>query len=113
MDYQFVLHPEIYVYTQACPASVVPFAKFYEKEGVSYVIAQDKAVGLPFTFPCRCIQLEATTALEAVGITAKVSEVLAKANIPCNVIAAYHHDYFLVPLRLGEKAFELLKARLS
>ena len=38
------------------------------------------------------------------GITAKVSRVLAAANVPCNVIAAYHHDY-LVPLALGEKAF--------
>lgn len=113
MDYQFVLHPEIYVYTQTCPTGVIPFAQFYEKEGLSYVIPQDKAVGLPFTFPCRCIELKATTALEVVGITAKVSGVLASADIPCNVIAAYHHDYFLVPLALGEKALALLQSRLS
>ena len=56
---------------------------------------------------------EATTALDAVGITAKVSGVLAAANIPCNVIAAYHHDYFLVPLALGEKALELLNSSQS
>ena len=113
MDYQFVLHPAIYVYTQNCPAGLIPFAQFKEEEGLSYVIPQEKAMGLPFTFPCRCIQLSVNTVLEAVGITAKVSGVLAAANIPCNVIAAYHHDYFLVPLALGEKAFELLNSSLS
>ena len=113
MDDQFVLDPVIYVYTQECPKGVIPLAQFYEKEGFSYVIPQVKAKGLFFTFPCRCIQLEATTALDAVAITAKVSGVLAAANIPCNVIAAYHHDYFLVPLALGEKALELLKSSLS
>jgi len=113
MDYQFVLHPAIYVYTQDCPAGLIPFTQFKEEEGLSYVIPQDKAMGLPFTFPCRCIQLSVNTALEAVGITAKVSGVLAAANIPCNVIAAYNHDYFLVPLALGEKAFELLNSSLS
>ena len=113
MDYKFVLHPTVYVYTQGCPAGVIPFAQFKEKEGLSYVIPQEKAAGLPYTFPCRCIQLSNNTALEAAGITAKVLEVLATANIPCNVIAAYHHDYFLVPLSLGEKAFELLNSSLS
>ena len=113
MDDQFVLDPVIYVYTQDCPAGIVPLAQFYENEGMSYVIAQENAMGLSVTFPCRCIQLKATTALDAVGITAKVSGVLAAANIPCNVIAAYHHDYFLVPLALGEKALELLKSSLS
>ena len=70
-------------------------------------------MGLPSTFPCSCIQLEATTALTSVGITAKISGVLASADIPCNVIAAYHHDYFLVPCALGEKALALLQSRLS
>jgi hypothetical protein len=112
MDNNFVLDPDIYVYAQDCPKGVIPLAQFYEKEGFSYVSPQVKAKGLSSTFPCRCIQLEVTTALDAVGITAKVSGILAAANIPCNAIAAYHHDYFLVPLALGEKALELLKSRL-
>lgn len=113
MDYKFVLHPTVYVYTQDCPSGVLPLSQFKEEEGLSYVIPQEKAAGIPYTFPCRCIQLTDNTALEAVGITAKVSGVLAAANIPCNVIAAYHRDYFLVPLALGEKALELLNSRLS
>ena len=113
INYSFVLLPQIYVYTWTCPTGVVPFAQFNEKEGLSYIIPQDKAMGLPSTFPCSCIQLEATTALTSVGITAKISGVLASADIPCNVIAAYHHDYFLVPLALGEKALALLQSRLS
>lgn len=113
IKYSFVLLPQIYVYTWTCPNGVVPFAQFNEKEGLSYIIPQNKAMGLPSTFPCRCIQLEATTALTSVGITAKISGVLASADIPCNVIAAYHHDYFLVPYALGEKALALLQSRLS
>ena len=113
MNFQFVLDSAIYVYTQDCPTGVIPFAQFQEKEGVSYVILQEKANGLPYTYPCRSIQIKATTTLDAVGITAKVSDVLASANIPCNVIAAYYHDYFLVPLALGEKALGLLEQHLS
>jgi hypothetical protein len=80
MDDQFVLDPVIYVYTQECPKGVIPLAQFYEKEGFSYVIPQVKAKGLFFTFPCRSIQLEATTALDAVAITAKVSGVLGSSE---------------------------------
>ena len=113
MDFQFALHPVVFVYTQDCPVGVTPLVQFKEKEGLSYVVPQKKAAEIPSTFPCRCIQLMDNTALDAVGITAKVSGVLEAANIPCNVIAAFHHDYFLVPLALGEKAFELLNSSFS
>ena len=63
---------------------------------------------LAFTFPCRYIQLEEETALTAVGITAKVAAVLAEHDIPCNVVAAYHHDYFFVPEAMAEHAVALL-----
>ncbi len=109
MDCKFVLHSSVYVYTQDCPAGITPFAQFSEKEGTTYILRQKEAQGLPVTFSCCCIQIEQETALTAVGITAKVAGVLAAAKIPCNVIAAYHHDYFFVPETHGKKALSLLQ----
>ena len=108
--FYFILHRPVYVYTQACPAGVVPLAFFKEQQGGSYLLEREEAERekLAFTFPCRCIQLEAETALIAVGITAKVAAVLAKHDIPCNVVAAYHHDYFFVPEAMAERALALL-----
>ena len=110
--FHFLLHPLVYVYAQACPAGVVPLAFFKEAQGESYLLEREVAEqeNLAFTFPCRCIQLEAETALTAVGITAKVAAVLAEHDIPCNVVAAYHHDYFFVPEAMAERAVALLNA---
>ena len=108
--FHFLLHSSVYVYAQTCPAGVVPLAFFKEAQGESYLLEREVAEreNLVFTFPCRCIQLEEETALTAVGITAKVAVVLAKHDIPCNVVAAYHHDYFFVPETKAEQAVELL-----
>ena len=108
----FILHPPVYVYAQTCPAGVVPLAFFKEAQGESYLLEREvvERENLAFTFPCRCIQLEAETALNAVGITAKVAVVLAEYDIPCNVVAAYHHDYFFVPEAMAERAVTLLNA---
>ena len=109
MGQYFKLHPSVFVYSRECPPAVTPFASFCEKEGFSYVLKEEDAGGLETHFPCRCLELKAPTSLEEVGITAKVATALAKENIPCNVIAAYHHDYFLVPLTQGEKALEIVE----
>ena len=110
--FQFILHTPVYVYTQTCPAGVVPLAFFKEQQGESYLLELEAAERekLAFTFPCRCIQLEAETLLTAVGITAKVAVVLAEHDIPCNVVAAYYHDYFFVPEAIAERAVTLLNA---
>ena len=108
--FHFILHPPVYVYAQTCPPGVVPLAFFKEQQGVSYLLEREvvERENLMFTFPCRCIQLEAETTLTAVGITAKVAAVLAEQDIPCNVVAAYHHDYFFVPEAMAERAVALL-----
>jgi len=110
--FHFLLHPPVYVYAQACPAGVVPLAFFKEAQGESYLLEREVAEqeNLAFTFPCCCMQLEEETALTAVGITAKVATVLADHYIPCNVVAAYHHDYFFVPEAMAEQAVALLNA---
>ena len=50
-------------------------------------------------------------ALEAVGLTAHVSRVLAERDIPCNVLAGYHHDHLLVPVGRADEAIALLSSR--
>ena len=110
--FHFLLHTPVYVYTQSCPAGVVPLAFFKEPQGESYLLEREVAEreNLAFTFSCRCIQLEVETALTTVGITAKVAAVLAEHDIPCNVVAAYHHDYFFVPEARAERTVALLNA---
>ena len=110
MQLSFRLHPSTFVYTKQCPVGITPFAQFKEEKGISYLVKEEDVFGIETHFPCRCLQIIEETSLEAVGITAKVAAVLAANNIPCNVIAAYFHDYFFVPIADGEKAFEIVQA---
>jgi hypothetical protein len=91
---------------------VRPLATFVEKEGLSLVISRDEAeqAGLSGEGAYRCIALTVHSSLEAVGLTAAVATALAGADIPANVIAAYHHDYVFVPAGRAEEALALLQA---
>ena len=48
--------------------------------------------------------------LQAVGFMAAVSNVLSQQNIPCNTVAAYHHDHVFVPEAQAGKAIAALEA---
>ena len=54
------------------------------------------------------ITLGADSSLEAVGLTAAVATVLADAGIPCNVVAAMHHDHLFVPWAQRDAAMAAL-----
>jgi hypothetical protein len=45
-----------------------------------------------------------------VGCLAAVSAVLAEAGIPCNAVAAFHHDHLFVPREMAQRALDLLVA---
>ena len=83
---------------------------FREAMGETYIFQKEVAEknALEFSFQSRCIRLNTPTALTDVGITARVSKALSQNNIPCNVVAAYHHDYFFVPEPLAMKAMRAL-----
>lgn len=112
MLFQFILHPEKYVFTENCPVNVQPFVTINEKKGKSFIIektlAEQENIG--YIFPCCCIQLKQETALTAIGVTFQVAEILTKKKISCNVVAGFHHDYFFVPEIEAEKALNILNA---
>ena len=56
------------------------------------------------------LTLDVHSSLDAVGLTAAVSRTLADHDIPCNVLAGYHHDHLLVPIDRADEATRLLTA---
>ena len=55
------------------------------------------------------ITLQVYSDLEAVGLTAAVSGVLAEQNLCANIIAGLNHDHLFVPYRRGDEALQCLK----
>ncbi len=109
------LHDGVYTYCTLPTGAVVPpraIASFRETEGLTVILALDdaKAAGLTPRFLAAWITLEVNSALDAVGLTAAVSRALADAHIPCNVVAAFHHDHIFVPVAQAQAACEVLEA---
>lgn len=92
---------------RAAPHALSVFA---EKEGTSLILADTAAQHLGFEtdLPMTRITLSVHSALDGVGLTAAVAGTLAKAKIPCNMVAAYHHDHVFVPAELADQAMGIL-----
>ncbi|MFC5428044.1 ACT domain-containing protein [Paraburkholderia denitrificans] len=78
---------------------LAPVATFREREGLTVILDEPTALreGLPVLFRAAWITLTVHSDLQAVGLTAAVAEVLTKASISCNVVAAAFHDHIFVP----------------
>lgn len=87
-----------------------PLATFRESEGLTLVISKEMAIAnqLPFESVFRGITLTVHSSLDAVGLTAAVSNKLADNNISANVIAAYYHDHIFVQTDKAELAIKVL-----
>ena len=83
-------------------------AMFREAEGTSLVVPSELAPGEPVM---RLITLMVWSSLAGVGLTAAASTALAKAGIPCNMVAAYHHDHIFVPEDCADRALIVLLDR--
>lgn len=92
-------------------AVAVSLATFREDEGLALVLPLDAArcLGFDTDQPMARIVLEVFSALDGVGLTAAVASALADRDIPCNMIAAYHHDNVFVPVARAEEALAILR----
>lgn len=81
-----------------------------ESEGTSVVLTVGEARrrGWPVEFEATWLTIDVHTALEGVGLTAAISVALAEHDIPCNVVAGYHHDHLLVPHDRADEAVTVL-----
>jgi len=88
---------------------------FREEEGLTAVFREEAKEELArytdsrMQGPFALITFKAQTSLSDVGMTAEFSSALARAKIPANVFAGYHHDHVLVPYEKREAAILALK----
>jgi uncharacterized protein len=89
-----------------------PLCLFQEQEAITAILPRRQAddMSLPYSVVCTWITLSVHSSLEAVGLTATVSQALARENISCNVVAAYYHDHIFVPIADAERAMNVLLA---
>ncbi len=81
-----------------------------EREGVTVVATVEAAErhGWAYEFVAAWLTIDVHSSLEAAGLTAAFSRVLADRGIPCNVLAGYYHDHLLVPVALADDAVAAL-----
>ena len=110
---QPILSEELFVYCfLAHPGSpdFPVWASISEQEGLTLIMTQDEADRQGFSFAClwKRITLSVHSSLEAVGLTAHVSKVLAEAGISANMVAGYYHDHVFVQAESAPLAYALL-----
>lgn len=111
-----VLQPGDFVYistqdqTLAAELTEDAVSTFREEEGLSMLVPLQSAqsAGLAVDMPMRCITLNVYSSLEGVGLTAAVAAALGAHNIPCNMVAACHHDHVFVPSDKSDQALAVL-----
>ena len=96
--------------SQAALPLELAHASVLEDEGLTCVLRREDADarGLGYDFVAAWLSLRVHSALQAVGLTAAVSRVLAERGIACNVLAGFHHDHLLVPVDRCEDAVRVL-----
>ncbi len=113
-----IAQPGIYVFISTEDPDLVAslsseaLSTFREKDGMSMLIPVEfaKMSGLSVDQPMSCITLNVYSSLEGVGLTAAVATALGDNSIPCNMVAACHHDHVFVPSEMCDRAIEILTA---
>ena len=103
----FVTNPD-WIYGDG--AELNPIAAVSEEEGLTLGIPRADADGarLSYESTFRRITLGVHSSLDAVGLTAAVSERLAQNGISANMVAGFYHDHVFVPADRAEEALALL-----
>ncbi len=107
------LRPGVWAYVELPIAAPCPAGTEFtvmEEEGRTVVLLEKhaKTAGLQPLFRAAWITLRVHSALEAIGLVAKISCSLADAGIPCNAIAGARHDHILVPFERANEAMQAL-----
>ena len=77
-------------------------ATFQETEGMTLIVPWQRAEEFDVcSEPMARITLNIHSSLEAVGLTAAVSQALASEAISANVVAGFYHDHIFVPQPAG------------
>ncbi len=87
-----------------------PIAAVIEDEGLTLVIPRSKAdeYELKYESVFSAITLNVHSSLEAVGLTAAISNKLAEHGVSANVIAGYFHDHIFVQNTMAERAVDAI-----
>lgn len=103
-----------YIAVEVPTAGLIAAAHAVVKEGglTTIVLPVEAAAraGQEVTLELAWLSLTVQSSLEAVGLTAAVAARLSELDIPCNVLAGYHHDHLLVPLDRAAEATSALDA---
>jgi hypothetical protein len=110
-----VREPGVFVVATIADGSDAPAAtraQIGEREGITVVLPREDALaaGLSFSFEAAWLTLTVHSSFEAVGLTAAVATRLARAGIPVNVLAGFHHDHLLVPVARADEAMTVLRS---
>jgi len=88
-----------------------PICCFQEKEGLTLIVNKEVADKneIKYLSVFKLISLTIHSSLDAVGLTAAISQKLADKGISANVVAAYFHDHIFVPEEKAHLAVESLR----
>lgn len=100
-------HPGVFAYGEGEGGPEAIF-RFTEHEGPCH-IAPAGAV-TPAGNRWAWLELAVPSDLHAVGFLARVAGALAAAGVPCNAIAALHHDHVFVPEAMAGRAIAAIEA---
>ncbi|MEM7328300.1 MAG: ACT domain-containing protein [Pseudomonadota bacterium] len=81
---------------------------FQETEGMTVITAATDTT--PEDNRWAWLELSVYSDLQAVGFLAVVADALSQAGIPCNAVAAYHHDHIFVPEARASDAKSAIEA---
>ncbi len=56
------------------------------------------------------LELRVYSDLNAVGFLAAVARALTEAGVPCNAVAAFHHDHIFVPEHMAGRAIAAIES---
>ena len=81
---------------------------FQESEGLTVITSVEDTT--PEDNRWVWLELSVYSDLQAVGFLAKVAAALAEVGVPCNAVAAYHHDHIFVPESKADVAISAIEA---